>query len=143
MKKISSYFSSQRGVTLIEILVSIIILSIIIISLLSMFVQSSRSNSVSKNVMDATYLAETEMEVMYNLINSSTSLAALSTPSGYTQKSKTISTAIYEKSVTGHNVVAEITNETNPLVRIKVKITNSNKTKEEAKMELLLSWEKQ
>lgn len=39
---------NEKGMTLVEILASIVILSIIIVSLLSMIVQSSRTNAISK-----------------------------------------------------------------------------------------------
>lgn len=145
MKKIIFYISSEKGITLIEILASMVILSIIIVSLIAMFVQSSRANAMSKNIMDATYIAETNMEEIYNIVVASTSYdnatAAIVT-NGYTQVSKTTSNALYQKNVTGHYVSIELVPTVNSsLVKVRVKVFKDNtKTKKEAQMEILLSW---
>lgn len=143
MKNLSSHLSSEKGLTLIEILASIVILSIIIVSLISFFVQSARSNSLSENVMDATYIAQTSMEEISNLISTSTSLANLSEPlvkkNGYTRVGT--SGNLYEKTFQKHYIYIEITEEDMPLVKVKVKVYNDkSKSKLEAQMEMLLSW---
>lgn|GEM_PF-1237950 len=53
---------NEQGLTLTEILASIVILSVIIVTFLLMFAQSSQTTSKSKEILDATYYAETEME---------------------------------------------------------------------------------
>lgn len=58
---------SERGITLIEILASIAILSLIIMTFLPMFTQSMRSTKVSSDTMDATYIAQSTMEEVYNV----------------------------------------------------------------------------
>ncbi|AGK55096.1 hypothetical protein B1NLA3E_16760 [Bacillus sp. 1NLA3E] len=145
MKKITCYFSSEKGITLIEILASMVILSIIIVSLIAMFVQSSRTNAMSKNIMDATYIAETNMEEIYNIVVASTSYdiaTAAIVSKGYTQASKTTTNAFYQKNVTGHYVSIELVPTINSsLVKVRVKVFKDNtKTKKEAQMEILLSW---
>lgn len=68
MKKyLSTNFKSEAGVTLVELLVSIVILSILMSIFLGMFIQSSKVNVKSEEVIDATYVAQTEMENLYAL----------------------------------------------------------------------------
>lgn len=139
MKK---YFSSEKGLTLIEILVSIVILSIIVVSFLSMFVQSSRSNAVSKNIIDATYIAEKEMEELYGKISSANSLAEFSPTTYMLREPKTNEKAFYEKNVPNHYILLELTSKPDdPLVKVLVKVfSDSTETKQEAQMEMILSW---
>jgi prepilin-type N-terminal cleavage/methylation domain-containing protein len=140
---------NEKGMTLIEVLASIVILSIIVVSLLTFFVQSSRSSNISKNITDATYIAENEMEGIYGPIASSISLSTFATPSGYTEKSKTLVNgvpvkAVYEKDVPKHYISLELSSgEGDTLVKVIVRVyNNSTKAKQEAQMELLLPWKK-
>jgi prepilin-type N-terminal cleavage/methylation domain-containing protein len=137
-------FMNEKGMTLIEILVSIVILSIIVVSLLTFFVQSSKTNSTSKNIMNATYLAQNEMENVYGKVPLVKSLAEFSTPAGYVEKSKTTDKAVYEKSIPNHFITLELSaTPGEPLVKVIVKIyNNSSKAKQEAQMEMLMSWKK-
>lgn len=56
----------QRGMTLIEIIVSLAILAIIIVPFLTMFLQSTVSTKKSEDILDATYVAQYVMEGIYN-----------------------------------------------------------------------------
>jgi prepilin-type N-terminal cleavage/methylation domain-containing protein len=147
MKKLSSHLSSEKGVSLVEILAAMVILSIIIVTVLTMFVQSSRTNSISKNIMDATYIAESHMEEIYNIVIASTTYDNASTAivsKGYTLVTKTTINAFYEKSVTEHYVSVELvpTSGTS-LVKVRVKVyKDQTKTNKEAQMEMLISWKK-
>jgi type II secretory pathway pseudopilin PulG len=154
MKKFSNHYFSEKGITLIEILASIVILSIIIVSLLSMFVQSTRSNNISKNIMDTTYVAETSMEELNRAIALSTDLEnfpievnKLTNTDGsncYTLISNINGQAYFERVVPGHYVYIEALSTTgNPLVKVKVKVyKDRTKAKKEAQMEMLLPWKK-
>lgn len=141
MKKHANLSSSQKGMTLIEILASLAIISIIIVSLLSMFVQSARSNQFSKNVVDSTYIAETEMEAIYNLSTTTTfanSSTMLNTNLGYT---KTItgcpSSHCYFKYSSDRYVFTVLKDTGSVVVKI---YQDSTKSKQEAQMEMLLTW---
>ncbi|MDQ1001323.1 prepilin-type N-terminal cleavage/methylation domain-containing protein [Neobacillus niacini] len=146
---------NEKGMTIIEILAAIVILSIIVVSLLSVFVQSARSNHVSKNIVDATYVAENEIEEVYSQIKASTSLGTLTTPAGYTEKSKTTENAVYEKSIPKHYIYLELISPAvpadpavpavgNPLVTVKVKVYKDHtKAVQEAQMEMVVQWKKQ
>lgn len=77
----------QRGISLIEVIVSILLISIILITFYGMFIQSKKTNNTAEATGDATYLAQTEMEKVYQL-STSISLSQLnsSSLSGYTLK---------------------------------------------------------
>jgi type II secretory pathway pseudopilin PulG len=59
--------NAERGLTLIEVIASVAILMLIIMTFVPLFTQSMRSTTVSSNIMDATYLAQTAMEEAYHL----------------------------------------------------------------------------
>ncbi|MDL4841681.1 type IV pilus modification PilV family protein [Aquibacillus rhizosphaerae] len=71
MQKQLKRLLSSKGMTLVEILASIMILSIIVVTFLTLFIQSARTNSISEDIMDATYVAQTQMEEIYNLSTTS------------------------------------------------------------------------
>lgn len=62
-KKIQNEF----GISLIEVIASILILTIILISFFSLLIQSNRTNSLSESIADATYIAQMEMENLYTI----------------------------------------------------------------------------
>lgn len=146
MRNISSYFSSEQGLTLIEVLASIVILFIIIVSMVPMFVQSAKSNIISQNITDSTYLAQKEMEeVIYLNTNSeSPSLANLSEGiliKGYSND-PTCSNC-YGISKEGHYVFVQLNTLSDELGKVVLKIyKDDKKNKQEAQMEMILSWKK-
>jgi prepilin-type N-terminal cleavage/methylation domain-containing protein len=130
----------EKGLTLIEILISISILSIILVTFLTFFTQSANVNKTSKNIGDATYVAENCMEEISNTISKTTQPTNITnfTLNGYTQKT---GTSTYEKFPSGHYVFVELVPQTSPLITVKVKVyKDSSKTKLESQMEMLLSW---
>lgn len=68
INKVSAFINS-KGLTLIEVLVSIILISIILFSFFSFFIQSAKTGKTSEEVVDATYLAQVEMEKIYEVSN--------------------------------------------------------------------------
>ncbi|MGE7665099.1 type IV pilus modification PilV family protein [Ureibacillus composti] len=85
MRKI---LNNNRGITLIEAIVSLLLITIILISFYGMFIQSKKTNSNAESISDATYLAQTEMEKVYQ-ISKSQSISDLNSKfiSGYTLSS--------------------------------------------------------
>src|SRR5690606_4259205 len=55
----------ERGVTLIEILASIVLLTILITMMFNVFIQSATVNKTSEKIVDATYVAQTYMEKVF------------------------------------------------------------------------------
>ncbi|OCA87684.1 hypothetical protein A8F94_07460 [Bacillus sp. FJAT-27225] len=155
--KLPVFVTSQRGVTLIEIVASIAILFLIIVFLVPMFTQSARSTSHSRQMMNGTYVAEAHMETVYNLIvnvppreNADTYLNEVQTsltdrnsfnytlkpcPSGVTGK-------CFEKNDNGHYVNIQLSNSGTNLVKVKVEVYNESKAIQQSKMETVLAWEK-
>lgn len=60
---------NQDGLTLVELLGSIVILSIILVSFLGFFIQSARTTKVSGEIIDASYIAQQQAEEIYNHTN--------------------------------------------------------------------------
>jgi prepilin-type N-terminal cleavage/methylation domain-containing protein len=145
---------NEKGMTLIEILASIVILSIIIVSMLTMIVQSSRSNAISKNMMSATYVAESTMEELNrtvalstDLVNFPSELNKLTKSDGtpkYTMLSNLNGQAFFETTVPSYYVYIEANSSLGSnLVKVKVKVyKDKTKAKIEAQMEMLQSWKK-
>ncbi|SOB93928.1 prepilin-type N-terminal cleavage/methylation domain-containing protein [Ureibacillus xyleni] len=59
--------SNESGVSLIEVVASIVILSIILVSIYTMLTQSARTTKNNEDIVKATYLAQTEMEYLYSI----------------------------------------------------------------------------
>lgn len=56
---------NENGLSLIEVVASILIISVILISFSSFFIQSKKVNVQSNNISDATYTAQAEMEKIF------------------------------------------------------------------------------
>lgn len=65
--KIKKLLINQKGGSLIEVVASIIIITIILISFFGLFVQSNKTENSSEQIIDATYVAQVEMENIYQL----------------------------------------------------------------------------
>ena len=152
MKNLSNYLGTEKGLTLIEILTSILILSILIMSFLTMFIQSSRTNSTSKKITDATYIAESSMEEINNAISTASTTAETSQdflnkfnllPSQYSKKC--LDGTCYEKisNTKEYNVYVELTpKDTFISILVKVFDNNSSSKHLESQMEMLVTWKK-
>jgi len=57
----------ENGLSLVEVLASFVILTLLLTTFLMMFIQSAKVNKSSEHIIDATYIAQTEMENMYAL----------------------------------------------------------------------------
>jgi len=60
----------ENGLSLVEVLASFVILTLLLTTFLMMFIQSAKVNKASEHIIDATYIAQTEMERMYGLSTS-------------------------------------------------------------------------
>lgn len=63
---IRARITNEYGITLVETLLSVVILVLILSIFLSMFVQSANRNRMSEDVIDATYLAQMQLENVYS-----------------------------------------------------------------------------
>lgn len=139
---------SNKGLTLIEIVASIALLSIIVLSIIPMFIQSAQSNKNSKEIMDATLLAQTEMENIVNL-NDHTEKSNLDImyneilQKGY-KKDPTCENCLGINKG-GYYIVVQLSNtskDNHPtLGKVVIKVyENSQKRKQESQMELVIPW---
>lgn len=64
--------NSEQGLTLIEVIASIVLIFIILLSFMSIFLQSNKTTVTSSDIVDATYLAQKEMENIYTYRKEST-----------------------------------------------------------------------
>ena len=55
----------EKGISLVEVLASVVILTLLLTTFLLMFVNSAKINKKSEEIIDATYIAQTEMENIY------------------------------------------------------------------------------
>ena len=62
---------SQKGLSLIEVVVSSVIISILLISFISFFLHTTKTTNSSDKIIHATYTAQTEMEHIYSYTNKS------------------------------------------------------------------------
>ncbi|KGR74033.1 hypothetical protein [Ureibacillus sinduriensis] len=58
---------NEQGISLIEVIASILIISIVLISFFSLIIQSNRVGNSSEDIVNSTYIAQTEMENIYNM----------------------------------------------------------------------------
>lgn len=141
MGKLAKVFFSQKGMTLIEILASLVILSIITVSLLSLFAQSSRSNQYSKNMSDSTTIAESQMEEIYNLSTTSSfaeTVNKLDDDYGYTKTDQDCQTGhCFYKVINDRFVTVHLKDSGSVVVKVH---KDGSKAKKEAQMELLIPW---
>ena len=135
MKK---YIASQKGMTLVEILATITILSILVVSFLAIFVQSARSNNISEEVLDATYVAQAEMEKVYNyssIVSDFNDAKIKITDLNYHNSENNQ----YKKAIGGFNIelVLKAVDESDELAQIVIKVYSNNRL--EAQVETIVS----
>nr|WP_090889331.1 type II secretion system protein [Evansella caseinilytica] len=119
--------ASQKGRTLLEILVSIVILSIVSVSLATVFVQAVRSMNTTEQLLDATYVAQTTMEEIY-----------------YRSTQESLPTdEHYSLTAEAYLVAITLTRDSDRIVNVLVEVyDNSTRSRKEAQMETYILWEK-
>lgn len=63
-KKIKRSISGEEGMTLVEVLASILLLSLIITTFLSFFIQAAKTNNRTDAVNEATFIAQEQIELL-------------------------------------------------------------------------------
>ncbi|WP_054772309.1 MULTISPECIES: type IV pilus modification PilV family protein [Lysinibacillus] len=59
------YVNQQKGLTLVEVIASIVLISIILLSFMGIFMQSNKTTATSGDIVNATYIAQKEMENIF------------------------------------------------------------------------------
>ncbi|MFS0822523.1 type IV pilus modification PilV family protein [Bacillus sp. 1P02SD] len=137
---------NQSGITLIEVLASIVILSLIIVTIVPMFIQSSKANNLSKSITESTYLAESEMEeiIQLNTKSASPSLSELSKQmNDYGYNTDLSCSTCYGMTKDDRYVFVQLKDTSTDLVKVVLKVyRDSSKQKLESQMETIISWKK-
>ena len=71
------YLRQDNGISLVEVVASIVLVTIILISFFSLLLQTKKTNVQSETIHEAVYLAQTEMERIYIFSTSPNSLSKL------------------------------------------------------------------
>ena len=64
-REIQKKIKNEHGITLVETLLSVVILVLVLSIFLTIFMQSANRNRTSEEVINATYLAQTQLENVY------------------------------------------------------------------------------
>lgn len=136
----------EDGVTLVELLASIVIISIILISVISIFNLTMKSNRTAEEIIDATYVAQTEIEKIYAM--SQKEKPNLQALYGSADRTSDEDWIIYDAEVNDGEtfylrILEEKVTESNEhgLRRFVVKVyEDSERTDLQAQMEHLLEW---
>jgi type II secretory pathway pseudopilin PulG len=132
---------NEKGLSLVEVLASIVILTLLLTTFLMMFVQSAKTNKKSEEIIDATYVAQTEMENIYaasknsKFIDRDTEMTKL--------QFNSLDSKIYTSQQDNPyiEVVLEKIEEGKKPIKVLVKVYNDkDEMKLEAQMETILLW---
>lgn len=63
-KQMNGSLSGEEGMTLVEVLASIVLLSLIITTFLSFFIQAAKTNNRTDAVNEATFIAQEQIELL-------------------------------------------------------------------------------
>ncbi|WP_034549759.1 type IV pilus modification PilV family protein [Carnobacterium funditum] len=63
-KHVKDLLSEEKGMTLVEILASILILSLVVTTFLSFFIQAAKTNNQTDTVNEATFIAQESIELL-------------------------------------------------------------------------------
>ena len=144
MKMRKTINMKEAGLTLIEVVASIVILTLIITTFLMMFLQSAKTNKTSERIIDATYYAQVEMENIH----------AISQETSFNDRKSTMKEFLNYETIDSINFIKDDVESGKyfevrligrldlPLVELLVRVyNNKEKEKLEAQMETILSWE--
>lgn len=67
LERLTKQLKKEEGVTIVELLAAIAILSIIVTAFLAFFTQAGRTNNMTDEINEATFIAVEEMERVTNL----------------------------------------------------------------------------
>jgi prepilin-type N-terminal cleavage/methylation domain-containing protein len=144
-KKVLRLLTSNSGFSLVEILAAIVLLALIVGPFLTMFIQSAQTNQVTQKVDDATFVANSEMEYLYNLsTNFTISLVPNNIGSSYqsTTQNCVSGATCFTKTATGHYIFIQLKPVSpSPLEDVEIKVYKTQAMNQlQAQMESVYSW---
>lgn len=141
------YAKNESGLTLVEVLASIVILSLIVVTFLSFFINSARTTEISGDNLDASFIAQEYMEEIYNIVANNhqslesirTDILAIETLSSVSQTTY----AINESRGSGSIQVEQAKDENNQVISRLLKVVVSFRVSggKEAKLETRMIYE--
>lgn len=135
-----SLTKNNKGFTLVEVLAAIVIMTIIITSVISILNLTAKTNRTSKEIIDATYVAQQEMERIYKLSEEGSQLKNFYSERGLDSSGEW---KVYEKPQEPYVLVIKEQAVEDGLVRIVVTVYDAESNEErkvQATMESLLKW---
>lgn len=137
----------EDGLTLVEVLVSFVLLTMLLTTFLMMFLQSTKANKTSENVINDTYIAQSTMEKMYafsenTLYSKREEILLNPSVGGYTKKSNQNGWMVFEKDDVDTNdlIKVRLKNRTGTMDRVIVEVYEMPEKTLRAKMENVLVW---
>lgn len=160
MKVSEVEISNEHGVTLVELLASIVLITLILTTFITVFIQSAKTYKTSENIIDATYVAQAEMEKIYAvsvITNYGERESAMSEITGDNFPEKEGDWLVYkdEKSEGNYDIKIKLGNDPitldiendggsrqveTKMNRIIVEVSDDSDHKERAKMQGILHW---
>lgn len=143
--KVSENFNN-KGLTLVEVLVSIILISLILFTFFSFLIQSAKTGKTSEEVVDGTYLAQLEMEKLYEVSRKGDFNSGIDEIVNSLKYEQTTSTTqdeyVFEKSIDGRYIKLKLKEHSYPGMSYLVieVFDQENGTMPRAKMETILEW---
>ncbi|HJF32402.1 MAG TPA: hypothetical protein K8V56_11595 [Sporosarcina psychrophila] len=132
----------ENGLSLVEVLASFVILTLLLTTFLMMFIQSAKVNKSSEHIIEATYIAQTEMENIYALSTSFTREAAIKSLVDYTKEPDVEGWTVFNKLYSPDiSIKVKLKNKTGEMDRVLVEVIeppSSNTPK--AQMENVIIW---
>ncbi len=140
-----SNMNNESGISLIEVVASVVILTIILLGFFGMFLQSAKTTQTSEEIVDATYIAQKNMEELYlqtkNGVYSINNYEDAISNLGYTKIDDYYTKTIDSKNYIKLTVQTPV-NGYNHLTRVVIYVIEVNESKEviKAQMENTLQW---
>ncbi|MFF2755069.1 prepilin-type N-terminal cleavage/methylation domain-containing protein [Psychrobacillus sp. NPDC058041] len=136
---------NTKGLTLIEVLVSIILFSIILFSFFTLFIQSAKTGKTSGEVVDATYIAQVEMEKVYEISRNGSfnyGLDEIINSLKYRQLSSTnTDELVFAKMKEGYYIKLKLKKHSYPgMTYLVIEVFEQENGPSRAKMETILEW---
>ena len=100
-KQMKGMLSEEEGMTLVEVLASILLLSLIITTFLSFFIQAAKINNQTDTVNEATFIAQEQIELLTYYSNTKSpeeTKSLMETESSGTNSGFQIKTELVKKS---------------------------------------------
>lgn len=143
MKKL---LKAEKGLTLVEVLASTVLITLILVSFITIFAQGAKTNMVSENIVDSTYLAQTEMESIIALSKApleDTPKIEMDKEYGTGLISSNNEWVEYEKNIPNstEKYIIRIKNTTSTRTNVIVEVVDNENNVVRAKMENVVLWE--